>query len=277
MKEILLAGAAFAALVAGPAMAADLPARTPVYKAPVVAAGYNWTGFYVGGNVGYAGVIPTPRRYSPVRFLGCTYVTPVNLNAFGAAGTGSYSADRFTGGLQMGYNLQYGAAIVGWELDFNAFSLRGSRSAGGLVPNGVGQSFTTTTATDTDWLFTARGRLGWTVAPSYLVYVTGGVAVTKLKVSNAFADTFVPITSGASSSSSTKAGWVAGGGLEWAVSGNWTIKAEYLYVDFGSVSTNASVLAPDNPVPDQLTTSADLRANIVRVGFNYRFFDAALR
>ena len=54
MKGFLLAGAAFAALVAGPALAADLPARTPVYKAPVVAAGYNWTGFYVGGNVGYA-------------------------------------------------------------------------------------------------------------------------------------------------------------------------------------------------------------------------------
>jgi outer membrane immunogenic protein len=273
MKEFLLTGAAFAALVAGPAMAADLRVQTPAYKAPLAAAaGYNWTGFYVGGNLGYAwGHSDASSTFScPVP--GCPYVNPVNHSAFGAAGTGSYRADGFTGGLQMGYNLQNGAAIVGWELDFNAFSLSGSRSAGGLVPVGGGQSFTTTTTTDTDWLFTARGRLGWAVAPSYLVYVTGGVAVTELKVSNAFADTLVPPISGTSSSRSTKAGWVVGGGLEWAASGNWTIKAEYLYVNFGSVSTNASVFESGNTIPNQLTTSADLRANIVRAGFNYRFF-----
>jgi len=94
----------------------------------------------------------------------------------------------------MGYNWQNGATIVGWELDFNAFNLNGSRSAVSPVPTLPLQRFTITTATATDWLFTARGRLGWAVAPSYLVYVTGRLAVTDLKVSNAFVDTFRPGT-----------------------------------------------------------------------------------
>jgi outer membrane immunogenic protein len=164
-----------------------------------------------------------------------------------------------------------GKVVTGLEADFNSLSFHKSSSLGGPVPVG-GLSFAVTTAVDTSWLATARGRLGWEVTPGYLIYATGGLAVTEIKVSNSFADNFAPVVSGTSSTRKTKAGWTIGGGIEAALQGNWTVKAEYLYVNFGSVSTTfaTNTVAPAT-VADVMTTSADLRASIVRVGFNYKF------
>jgi outer membrane immunogenic protein len=111
------------------------------------------------------------------------------------------------------------------------------------------------------------------VVPAVLLYGTGGLAVTNAKVSNPYFTTNNPhdTASGSSSNSETRAGWTVGGGVEWAFAEYWSVKAEYLYVDFGSISTSANVtLPPFNP--NVFSTSADLKANIVRVGINYRFY-----
>lgn len=267
---ITAAGVSLAAVSVG--AAADLGAR-PVYKAPpVVAPAYSWTGFYIGGNVGYAWGDSDISSAASCPTGGCPYVLPANLAAFGAAGTGSVSPNGFTGGVQAGYNWQTGSIVWGIEADFGAFDLNSSRSAGGLVPLGAGQTFSVTTGVDTNWLLTARGRLGWTITPTALLYVTGGLAVTDLEVSNSYTDNFaVPPIAGASSARDTKLGWTVGAGLEWALWQNWTAKVEYLYLDFGSVSTTARFNGAGFANPDLLATSADLKANIVRVGVNYRF------
>ncbi|HWK38044.1 MAG TPA: outer membrane beta-barrel protein, partial [Hyphomicrobium sp.] len=93
--------------------------------------------------------------------------------------------------------------------------------------------------------------------------------------SNAFFDE-VPTTNaiaarGSSSHTSTKAGYTLGGGVEASLWGPWSIKAEYLYVDLGKVSTSGVIVPPIGPSRSPLDTSVDLTANIARVGINYSF------
>jgi outer membrane immunogenic protein len=161
--------------------------------------------------------------------------------------------------------------VYGIETDFEAFSLRGSRAVTGAFPAAATNYFVTT-STSADWLYTLRGRLGWTVTPTVLFYATGGLALTDLHVGNTFNDNFTAVTAGASSAGQTKAGWTVGGGVEFALWQRWTAKVEYLHTDFGSVSTTLTTSKiPVVAGPNVMTTSADLQADLVRVGLNYKF------
>ncbi len=109
---------------------------------------------------------------------------------------------------------------------------------------------------------------------SLLVYATGGLAVTDLKASNSYTDTFAgPPGWGAWAASATKTGWTVGGGAEWAVSKNWSVKAEYLYVDFGSVTATGTVNDEVGLVSyaNGVSTKTSLTAQIARAGINYKF------
>ena len=258
------------------ASAADMPTKALVYKTPVAASVYSWTGWYVGGNVGYGWgtADPSSSFTCPAGAFGpCPISAPLNTAAISAAGTGSLSPRGFTGGVQAGYNWQTGNVVLGGEADFNSFRLSASRTVAAPFPTAPASAFTATTGVDTNWLSTIRARLGWVAAPNLLVYGTGGLALTSFKVSNAFSDNAV-FSAGTSSSSSTKAGWALGGGLEWALDRNWTVKGEYLHVDFGTVTTAASVNNPAlfvGVVADNFATSSKLRADIARLGLNYKF------
>ncbi len=281
MKKLTIAGVALGAIVAaGPVIAADIS-----YKAvPAAAPMYSWTGFYVGLNAGYAwGRSNTASSFTCPATLPavCTYNAPENLAAIGAAGTGTLSPRGFTGGGQAGYNWQTGSIVFGIEADVEALALRAGRTAVAPIPSAPFLNFAVSTNVKTDWLATFRGRLGFTVAPTVLLYATGGLAVTNPQVTNGFADTLGTFlgppfvnTAAASTATQTKAGWVAGGGLEWALGGNWTVKGEYLYMNFGSVTTTANVINTvfqPGAVVNPLTTSASLAAHVARVGVNFRF------
>jgi outer membrane immunogenic protein len=276
MKKLLLTTVALGAL-GMPAMAADM-APAPVYKAPVpVPVYYNWTGFYVGANAGYAwGHEDLNSNFTCPTGGGaasCAYSFPANLAVVNAAGTGSVSSNGFTGGGQAGYNWQAGSVVYGIETDFDAFSLKqGSHTVTGAFP-AAASSYFVTTSSSADWLYTLRGRLGWTVTPTVLLYATGGLALTDLHVNNAFNDNFAPMTAGASAASQTKAGWTVGAGVEFALWQRWTGKVEYLHTDFGSVSTTLTTnTIPAVAGPNVMTTSANLQADLVRVGVNYKFW-----
>jgi outer membrane immunogenic protein len=283
-SRLLIAAASTTALTQI-ALASDLPVKAP--PAPV-AAPYSWTGWYIGlnagalwGNSDVTSSAPcTATTTPPAYFCGAAGVSvgAANGAAVGAAGTGSLSDSGFTGGVQTGYNWQNGNIVLGLEADFNAFHFSASRfvtanyPVGGLQV-GPADTFTVGTSTKANWLFTGRGRLGWTVAPNLLAYATGGLALTELKVGNLFSDSRG--ASGGSSASATKAGWVVGGGLEWAFAKNWSAKVEYLYLNFGTVSVNALIVSP---IPtgtvaysQNINTSADLTAQIARAGINYKF------
>ncbi len=251
------------------------------------AQAFNWTGFYLGANAGglWGHSDVTSSAPCTAALLGgpnagyfCTMTTGLaNGAAVGAAGTGSLSGSGFTGGVQAGYNWQTGNAVLGLETDFDAFHFRGSQSVSANYPVFAHvfptDTFTVGTSVETNWLYTARARIGWLVNPNILAYATGGLAVTRLEVANSFSDDHHPSpASGAGSNSATKPGWALGGGLEWAFDKNWSVKVEYLYVDFGSVTVTSKIFSAQPPGYSQaISTSADLTASIARVGVNYKF------
>jgi outer membrane immunogenic protein len=233
-----------------------------------------WSGLYVGVSGG--GAWGRSRIGTSVECIGavdgvpdfnCPFTTADEVSgstsaaALNAAGSSKLSDHTFTGSAQAGYNLQVGGFVFGLEIDAGSFNLGASRSATAL-----GQ--TVTTSFDTEWLFTARSRIGVPLSPSLLLYATSGLGLTNISVANA-------ITSiGAGSKDGLVAGWVAGAGAEWALSRNWTLRGEYLFLDFGSVSVNTpSILNATQLANDynSARTTADLSAQILRFGLNYRF------
>jgi outer membrane immunogenic protein len=145
-----------------------------------------------------------------------------NGAAVSAAGSGRITASGFTGGIQAGYNWQGPNLIYGLETDFDAFHLRGSRQGTGTYPVAFnfpsGTPFAINSSFNSDWLYTLRGRIGVPVSSNLMAYATGGLALTRLGVSNSFTDNVSgsqPFNAaGSANGSETKAGWVVGGGLE---------------------------------------------------------------
>jgi outer membrane immunogenic protein len=271
MKKVSLGGFVVAMLIATPVLAADMAVKAPA-TAPVVMP-FNWTGFYVGGNAGYAWADPfITSNFSCTAVPGCPVNVPLNLLNVAVGATGPLSAKGFTGGVQAGYNWQNGSMLFGVEADINAFSVKGSRSAA-IASTTSTSIFNPSTSISTDWLSTLRGRAGFVVAPAVLLYATGGLAVAKATLSNTYTTTNDPadVAAGASSTSKTLVGWTVGGGVEWALSRNWSVKGEYLYADLGSISAATAVTQVASPSPNILATSTHLRTNIARAGINYKF------
>jgi outer membrane immunogenic protein len=262
------------------ALAADLPPR--IYsKAPALAdPGYDWSGFYVGANAG--GVWGTFRSRTATDFnsapLGGPPVYNIsnpaeNVAALSVLGAQNLEATSFAGGGQAGYNWQRGRLVFGIETDIDYVHLRGAVSRTGPIPF-LGGIFSMTVASQAaaDWLFTLRPRVGFAYN-NLLFYGTGGVALTELRANFRYTDNLGPAVE-TGSLSQLKAGWTVGGGVEVGVAQRWSIKAEYLYADFGSVSTisnNLVIVAPLAAFPANIFHhSTDLKANIARLGLNYR-------
>jgi outer membrane immunogenic protein len=269
MKDWLIGAALLLAMTAS-ASAEDLshaPAST-FGTAPVLVPVQGWTGFYIGGNAGYAWGNSDPS--TTTEFTAADYWNILSVPQVNAAGAGRVKPDGFAGGVQAGYNWQTGGLVLGTEVDFGSFHLNASRTAGAVYLCCAPASFAMTQTVNADWLFTARARVGW-ADKNWLFYGTGGLAVTDLSHRSSFADSF-----GAAENvndSTTKTGWAAGGGIEYALLQHWTVRGEFLYVSFGSVSST-SILGPAAIVGCACTPmfhSANLNADIVRLGVNYKY------
>jgi outer membrane immunogenic protein len=221
----------------GVASAADMAA--PVYKAPQpVAPPFSWTGFYLGANIGGAWARGT--------------ISDTLGDSFSVDNSG------VIGGGQIGYNWQVSNWVLGFEWMFDGTSL--SRTSG---PVTVGTQ-TLQASTNTRWLTTVTGRLGWAI-DHYLIYAKGGGAWANTN------GTLTDLTDGVSvSGSNTRAGWTAGAGWEWAFAPQWSARIEYDYVGLNSWSTSAATLAT---APVVLVDGLNVSRNIqmVTVGVNYRF------
>jgi outer membrane immunogenic protein len=224
-KSLLLATVSSLAIIGAVnvAAAADLPARAPMpVKAPVVAAAYNWTGFYIGIHGGGAWLdhkqstsISNGTCNSPLAdFANCS------LTAFGG----------IVGGFA-GYNVQSGRVVYGIEVDGSWTGLK--KSVTTPDDTGISGVDAVTFTGRVDWLATARARLGITMSPT-LLYVTGGVAIGGVKSS--WTDNDPPAANASLAIDKVKVGWVAGGGIEHAFARNWLVRVEGLYHDLGKVS-----------------------------------------
>ncbi len=268
MKGHLLIAAALLTAASVPAQAADIATPAPVFtRAPVMESVYGWTGPYFGLNAGGArgdSEVSTTTVFSAV---GDVNITASSVSAIAAAGARTINPTGFTGGGQLGYNWQFGSIIVlGLEADLEYFGLKGSSTV-------TTATFTISQSVKTDWLATLRPRAGFLILPGTLFYVTGGIAFTNLQGNFAFSDIFTATES--ATFTSTKLGWTIGGGIEWAIWGSWSAKAEYLFASFPAAtvtSTNLTAATPPGAFPSNVFThSADLDVNVVRFGLNYRF------
>lgn len=201
MKRIFLTCIGACAL-ALPAVAADVPVKAPVVKAPVSAPVFNWTGFYVGGTAGYG--------------------WGESRHCEGGACTFNFDVDGFVGGGTIGLNYQWANWVVGLEADLSHADVAGSTTGVGS-PFGCGA--TLNCSTELSWLATGRVRAG-AAFDRIFAYVTAGVAKGRLHAASG------PIA--AFSGEVTKSGRVVGVGVEYAFAPNWSAKIEYLRVDLGS-------------------------------------------
>lgn len=271
MKRLLIGISAAASLLATGALAADLPARAPVYtKAPAyVEPVFDWTGFYVGGNLGY----------SWGRSSDTTAITnPAGTVLF--SGTDRTDLNGIVGGGQFGYNWQMQNWVFGLEADIQGTDEKGTH--GYLCPTNTcivgnplaalavtGPAVSEALSQKIDWFGTVRGRIGVLATPRVLLYATGGLAYGEVNSSA----TIAPVTTGVSAVipgiNSTNVGWTLGAGVEGVIAGNWTARLEYLYVDLGSVSGSfATTIGTTNLVSNFSSRVTD---NILRAGINYKF------
>jgi outer membrane immunogenic protein len=269
MNKLLLTGIALVA--ASSANAADM---APVYKGPPPVAAYSWTGFYIGGTIGWIRGSFDPTTSTVLGAIAPFFNAPgAVVAAVNGAGAQSNTPTNVTAGVEAGANWQWGHVVGGVEADIQSIRLSGGIQTGPNQFPGqpAGQNFTIASAASADWLFTGRGRLGlaW---DNWLVYGTGGLAVTTLNAQFSFADRFGASESGLINGN-TRVGYAVGGGVEVELWSGFSVKAEYLYVNFNAVSVTSTnlVIFPAVPITGQpFTHSVDLKANIGRVGLNYR-------
>jgi outer membrane immunogenic protein len=290
MKKLLGACCALAALSA-PAIAADMF----VPKAPPPPVTTTWNGFYIGGNVGY-GVTNDPITETTVAGPGLAAISfiPAGTPLYGGAPQFDLTQRTWNGGGQFGYNWQLNPIlVVGFETDIQGQGANGATQNCVLpcntrLPATPGLAFfpsvfsNNSVTSNLEWFGTVRGRVGYTNGPT-LFYLTGGLAYGEIQRSGSVSGSTVfafggaPINSfaGSFNESTMKVGWTVGAGIEAQLMGNWTAKAEYLYVDLGTVTNtfnDAFFAGFGTPgVAATRTITGDVSEHIFRLGLNYKF------
>jgi outer membrane immunogenic protein len=282
MKAVRLGVLALlASAAAAPALAADMPVKAR--PMPAVVAMYNWSGVYIGGNVGYS----WGRSETDVSYFTNPAGAPITPPA-GSLTSARTNLDGWLAGGQIGANWQFGQWLFGVEADAQWSGQRGSSNflcaatvIGGACVPGVTALPAGVTGTalglsqDLEWFGTARLRLGWLPTQTLLLYATGGLAFGEVETSGILTSftACCGVATVAGTISETKLGWTVGAGIEGVISGPWTAKLEYLYMDLGSVS--GSFVTPTTP-GIRAAFSSDITDHILRVGLNYRFMPTGM-
>ena len=259
MKKYLLAAVSLSAIMSASAFAADVASLKAAPIAPVPM----WTGFYAGLNSGYGwGLTPGSYTQAPLFFDQRAEKYTGSPSGLGAANSGKAIINQsgYLGGGQIGYNYQLmDKYLVGLETDMQgaAISGQGYYSGAGVTVNdfvgGRNDIYDTVgngqTQASINWLGTLRGRAGYLITPNLLAYATGGLSYGGVTATNYFgSQTNEYITgnrwqlgsqqnlAGSGRASTTLVGWNVGGGIEWMLSSNWSLKSEVLYYNLGTLT-----------------------------------------
>jgi len=266
VKQLAVLGAAIALFgFVSAASAGSKPPSSAYNNAP--AANYNWSGGYVGGNLGYGwGTGGDPSMsfidtsgFGLTHFIELGGVAPIGVDPKGVIG-----------GVQFGYNWQVSPHFVlGVVTDFQGSGVKGTGTyfATPVAQADLGGSATSTLENRLDWFGTVRERFGW-AQQNWLWYATGGFAYGEIKDNLTFASTSVEQAAG--SQSALQPGWTAGAGFEYGWS-QWSAGVEYLYVDLGSTNVTETFSGYPGAGGDSVTMSNRNTFQIVRAVLNYRF------
>ncbi|WGJ13662.1 outer membrane beta-barrel protein [Methylocapsa sp. D3K7] len=255
IKKLSILGASLAALCSSAVLAADLPVAPP----PPPFIPYSWTGIYLGVNLGLGGD----------RFQYPFSVSAPIIATF-ASGNASITSSGIIGGGQIGYNWEFANNVVlGFETDFDGAAIRGKVTANlnGVLLAALPFGANVQAGSRINYIGTVRGRLGY-AWDRFLVYGTGGFAYGQV---NSAISASAAIGGGAAaftaSENNSRTGFAVGGGFEYAVTNNLTLKTEYLYVNLGTNNIiNTSLLGVVG-----LNVNQKTQVNIARAGINYKF------
>lgn len=261
MRRIIFTSSLATAAIAATALAHAADLRPMVTKAPPAPVYYNWTGFYIGANLGGSWGHESHEIFDSANDIGVFGFTD--------------HVDGVIGGGQIGYNWQFApwfgwgtGTVLGIEADIQGSGQRQTINDNFLDANFGPVDFTGSVEEKLEWFGTVRGRAG-IAFDRVLWYATGGWAFGEGKFDGPLTSLTIPantfIATTAFDTSKSINGWTAGGGIEWAFWSNWTAKFEYLYINFGS---RGDFAIPGGPF---IITSGHLTDNIIRAGVNYRF------
>jgi outer membrane immunogenic protein len=275
LNRFLLVTAAATAL-ASSALAADLPARSAPPVPYVAVPVFTWTGFYVGVNAGYA--------FSDSARVVTTGQAAANVTTVGTGarpGLVQLDQDGFSGGGQIGYNVQFGGFVAGVEADIAYTDLQRTTTVVTTAPAVVGGAVATRNNVfrqDLGFLGTVRGRLGFAMDRA-LVYGTGGFAYGDVDYSgNFFGPQPANVRQFTGRRTSMETGWAAGGGIEYAMPNwNWfgssavTVKAEALYYDLGRRTVGVNVIPGTLGAGTGYNSRFETSGVVARAGLNFKF------
>ena len=295
-KHLPSFAAALLLATSGSALAADLATKkAPPAPLPTPM----WKGFYVGLNAGGIWSNSGSSNVTTYPVLSTLASDPANTSYYSSL-NGSLnigSTNGFIGGGQLGYNWQPGYLnnnlVFGFEADIQGVISTGrtTRTFSNIAPVGNGGRVLNSMNANgnMDFFGTVRGRLGYLVMPTLLVYGTGGLAYGNVSYSVNLAQYGLNSTGalnqlavGSNYYSNVQVGWTAGGGAEWMFMPNWSAKVEYLYYDLGGNSLAVTTtggrvgLGTGSPIPaagagqyTNSTISGHPTGNLVRAGVNY--------
>lgn len=228
--------------------------------------GYNWSGFYVGATAGGAWSKDRVELDAAGSYLGA------DASEFSALGSTVLNQSSGIFGAKVGFNSQLDHWVLGLEGDWSSLRFRQSTQIFGrpFFDKSSGYYASFNESASSDWVATIRGRAGYAFDRA-LVYGTAGLALGNQRLSVSEYD-HAPFGSGDGSSSAygsgVKAGWAAGGGIDYALTDNWILSAEYLHIDLGKVDATGHIDAGNTAV---LNYSTSLESDIVRAGIAYKF------
>jgi outer membrane immunogenic protein len=229
--------------------------------------GSPWNGWYVGAHAGVTWG-DTKTNLHLEQGTGAPIIPPADFAGLNALATSSHNRTGFTGGIEGGYNYQMGQLLIGVETDFGFLDTKKTNSntyqSKVLISPPI--TYTLTNRAKSDWMWTLRPRIGY-IYGDWLFFGSAGIAVSDIKITTTYADTFTPPNSASMSNSSTKTGFAGGLGVGYAFNPNWSFKGEWLYTDFGKVS--AATATPSGVAV--IKSEAKVKANLVRFGVDYRF------
>jgi outer membrane immunogenic protein len=238
------------------------PAKRHVFtKAPQVAPAVDWTGYYIGADAGAA--------WASTRATWNPQPSPAAFGAFPISATDRGTG--FVGGGHIGYNSQFAPDwVAGVEGDWMWTRAGGSFKDPWIAdpPFVAAAGAETTMGSHVDWLASARGRFGYLLTPAVLAYATGGAAWARIDYTASNFNGLAYATSAAAAA--TRTGYTAGAGLEWALTCDWFVRAEYLFYGFGAGPTVIATTAVA-PVSPSAYSWGHTTLNVARAGVSYKF------